>query len=88
MAVRSSSDSRSASSELGALSIKLLLKTALRSIVWLGIAGAITLYYPDATWPWYAAITLVAVGVLSSLYVLIAAIRISRMEGSGRENGR
>ena len=75
-----SQESRPPSTQLGALSIKLLVKTILRAVLWLGLASLTTYFYPAATWAWYAALGLVLIGILFSLYVLIVAVFAKRQE--------
>jgi len=80
--------SQPASTQLGALSVRLLVKVFLKSALWLSLAWIVVYFVPDATWPWYVALGLVAIGVLFSLYVLIAAILAKRQESlAGRDSG-
>jgi hypothetical protein len=83
-----SQESQPASTQLGALSVRLLVKVFLKSALWLSLAWLVVYFYPDVTWPWYVALGLVAIGVLFSLYILIAAILAKRQEYlAGRHGG-
>ena len=82
-----SQDSRPASTQLGELSIRLLVKIILKSVLWLGLAWLVVYFFPETTWPWYAALSLVAVGVLFSLYVLITAILAKHQESRDGPHG-
>jgi len=75
-----SQDSTPASQHLGALSVRVLVKTVLKSALWLGIAWAITHFFPTATWAWYVAFVFIAIGLLFSLAMLIAAVRAAAVE--------
>ena len=82
-------DSQPASTQLGALSVRLLVKVFLKSALWLSLAWLVVCFLPDATWPWFVALGLVGIGVLFSLYVLIAAMLAKRQESlAGRHGGR
>jgi hypothetical protein len=84
-----SQDLQPASTQLSALSVRLLVKILLKSTLWLSLAWLVVYFFPDATWPWYAALGLVAIGVLFSLCVLIAAILAKRQESqTGQHDGR
>ena len=61
------------SAQLGALSLRVLVKTILKSVLWFGLAWLITLFVPGALWPWYVAWTFVAVGLAFSLLSLCLA---------------
>lgn len=82
-----SQDSQPASTQLSALSVRLLVKIFLKSALWLGLAWLVVYFFPEATWPWYAALGLIAIGVLFSLYVLIAAILAKRQESLTDQHG-
>lgn len=59
-----------ASVHLGALSLRVLVKTVIKSALWFGLAWVATLFLPGARWPWYVAWTLVAIGLAFSLLSL------------------
>jgi hypothetical protein len=83
-----SQDPLPASTQLSALSVRLLVKIFLKSALWLGLAWLVVYFVPEATWAWYVALGLVAMGVLFSLFVLIAAIFAKRQEFlTDRSNG-
>jgi hypothetical protein len=82
-----SQEPRPASTQLSALSVRLLVKISLKSALWLSLAWLVVCFFPEATWPWYAALGLVAIGVLFSLYVLITAIFAKRQESIATQHG-
>ena len=75
-----SQDQLPASQRLGALSVRVLVKTVLKSALWLGIAWATTYFFPTAVWAWYVAFAFIAIGLLFSLAMLVAAIRAAAAE--------
>jgi putative flippase GtrA len=75
------------STQLSALSVRLLVKVFLKSALWLTLAWLVVYFFPEATWPWYVALSLVAIGVLFSLYVLITAIFAKRRESITGQHG-
>ena len=65
---------------LGALSLRVLVKTVIKSIIWFGLAWIATLLMPGAIWPWYVAWAFVAIGLLFSLISLALAFLNRRNE--------
>ena len=82
-----SQDSSPPSRRLGALSVRVLVKTILKSFLWLGIAWAINHFFPSAIWAWYVAFAFIAIGLLFSLAMLIAAIRAAATEQHSTQGG-
>lgn len=75
-------ESRPASSRLGALSAQVFVSTALKAVLWLALAWGITRFHPAATWAWYAALALIAIGVLASFFIFGMAIVARRRENA------
>lgn len=68
-----SRETPSPSEQFSSLSIRVLVKTCVKSTIWLSLAWIATSIAPDAVWPWYVAWTFVAVGMLFSLVMLALA---------------
>ncbi len=47
---------------------KILLKTAIRSIIWLMIAYGVIHFFPSMTWIWYVAGAFIAIGIALALW--------------------
>ncbi|GAA4861314.1 hypothetical protein [Luteimonas vadosa] len=75
-----SQDTQTASDLLGALSLRVLVKTVIKAVIWFGLAWIATLLMPGSVWPWYVAWALVAIGLLFSLLSLALAFLNRRNE--------
>ena len=65
--------SQAPSQQLGQLSVRLIIKTLIKCVIWFGIAWIITRIWPNMVWPWYVAWIFVAIGMGASLLVLTVA---------------
>jgi cyanate permease len=83
-----SQDQLPASKRLAALSVRVLVKTVLKSALWLGIAWGITHFFPTAAWAWYVAFAFIAIGLIFSLAMFLAAIRAAKAEQQEALGGR
>jgi hypothetical protein len=69
-----------ASEQLSALSVRVLVKTVVKSVIWFGLAWIITVLVPGVVWPWYVAWTLIVIGLTFSLVSLALAFLNRRQE--------
>ena len=68
-----SEEKQLASAQLGELSLRVLIKTLIKCLIWFGMAWLITRIWPDIIWPWYVAWIFVAIGMGFSLFTLAIA---------------
>lgn len=74
------------SERLGALALRVLIKTVVKCGIWFGLAWLITRIVPGVVWPWYVAWAFAVIGMLFPLLALGAAFVARRQElASGRE---
>lgn len=69
--------------------VKMLVKTALKSIIWCTIAAVISYFWPEAAWVWYVVLAFVCIGLAAALLgkgVAIYAKRGERMSGSATDS--
>lgn len=62
--------------QLHHLAIKVLIKTVIKCGLWFGLAWLITRFLPGALWPWYTAFALAGIGLIFSLFALVAAFYV------------
>ena len=65
--------SQAPSVQLGQLSLRLIIKTLIKCVIWFGTAWIITRIWPGIVWPWYVAWIFVAIGMGASLLALSVA---------------
>ncbi len=57
----------------GAL-VKYLTKTAIRMVIWVGLAYGILFLFPEQTWVWWVVIVFVGISVAWALFLFVAGI--------------
>nr|CAS03004.1 putative integron gene cassette protein [uncultured bacterium] len=61
------------SAQLRQLSLRLMIKTIFKSVIWFGTAWIATKIWPGVVWPWYLAWIFVAIAVGTALVLLRVA---------------
>ncbi len=55
--------------------VRMLVKTALKSVIWCILAFIITYFWPSASWVWYVVIAFIGIGLLAALLGKAVALR-------------
>ena len=58
---------------------KILLKTAIRSVIWLMIASGVVYFFPSMTWVWYVVGAFIAIGIALALWSVWMFLRVNRL---------